>query len=940
MSVCSGLRLPIRQPRVFLLLACWSFEILNPRARIVAAEPVRPIRESLTLPVDGQITKTLLSVDEYLSDARFAELTELLTNLAETHSQDLVPVSRGVDRDVNRYQNVAIHCQAILAAFPPEGLAASRKLLDPAARRWYEAWKASRDESHLERILRSAYTSSYGDNALWELGELAWDRGDFELAASSWRQLMPREDRSNSEGLSYPDPEFPAAEVKARLILCDLWERNPRAAARKLREFRAHYPQETGKLAGGEGRLVDILDEITTQSVTWDARQLKPGANTFGGSFSRQHHWPESLDVGPLQWSARWPVRNLPTLSKNPLADAGPLRSMPVVDGDRVFLCDGDTVRGWRVLTGQPAWPNDQADPSVVYPQNVTNLAGWDNEPGDLADDASLDGRVPLPDRPCVGVPWQTLTIRDGKLFARLGSPVVGPARTELRDLSQEIICLDIGQGQGKLVWKLTNQDVPTGGPPWSFEGTPLVIDDAAFVVVYRRQPEPEFALLSLEAASGSVRWLRSIGAARPSLEDAVNRVSHLLLTAGAGRLYLSTDQGTIVSLSPQQGDLLWAVAYDSEPRAVHRSAPDHLQTGLLPPMSWQGMLFVAPNDSRRLYCLDGATGRVRWQRESPERIRQLVGIAPGDENHRLIVAGNSLHSFDAETGEPGWRITQTDAARQGYGQAVLSGKSLFWPTREMLFQIDPATGELQREIVLRISDSPRSGGNLGVADGVLLVVEPNGISAYGEYGVRRERLQIDLSQHPSDPHFWRQLMELECGERNWQAAIAAGRRAWSLAAQLPPAVAQETLQDWTGTLHFIAKRQTDAGEFDAVQACYEELSALPLSPSDQARLLWVWSRLDRRRGDIATAVARLHQLLTLDAARSLAFKNKSLDDAVREQLEILMNEHGREAFQEVDARRGTIAGRTGCGRRGGGPANTPRVPVSGGVDSALVAND
>jgi hypothetical protein len=104
---------------------------------------------------------------------------------------------------------------------PPAGRIVCRKRLDPQAHRWWEAWQATRDTRHLERILNSAYLSSVGDDALWALAEAAWDRGDFSLADFYWGQLDPAVDAAESESLHYPDPDFSPPDIQARRIQCD-----------------------------------------------------------------------------------------------------------------------------------------------------------------------------------------------------------------------------------------------------------------------------------------------------------------------------------------------------------------------------------------------------------------------------------------------------------------------------------------------------------------------------------------------------------------------------------------------------------------------------------------------------------------------------------------------------------------------------------------------
>jgi outer membrane protein assembly factor BamB len=155
---------------------------------------------------------------------------------------------------------------------------------------------------------------------------------------------------------------------------------------------------------------------------------------------------------------------------------------------------------------------------------------------------------------------------------------------------------------------------------------------------------------------------------------------------------------------------------------------PAHLQLGLLPPLYWNGLVLVAPNDSRHLFCLEAASGRILWQRRMPERLRHLIGIADQGRQARLIASGNSLWAFDLDDGGLGWRMTQTEPEERGYGQGLLTGDSIFWPTREWLFQLDQNSGAVQRKLALRTPDAAHYGGNLAVANGLLLIVEPDRI--------------------------------------------------------------------------------------------------------------------------------------------------------------------------------------------------------------------
>lgn len=845
-----------------------------------AAEPIRPIRESVTLPTDSQVAKTLFTVDEYLAEQRYDELTDLLVQLGETHGREVVAVPGESNPQANRYVNVAMYCERLLTTLPPAGRSVCRKRLDPQARRWFETWQATRETGHLERILNSAYISSFGDDALWALAERAWDRGDYSLADSYWGQLDPEADET--DGLHYPDSEFSPADIRARRILSAIFSRQFTAAERKLTSFREQFAEVRGAIAGRDGKLVDILAQTLAEARTWKTPDAAAETATFGGAVERQRQWTMELDVGPLRWSSAWPVRNLPQAGGRLALDQGPLRLFPVLDGQRVFVSDGDCIRAWNLFTGEPAWPNDQPDPAVIYP-------------------AVPEERVHLPYRPCFGVAWQTLTIHQGKLLARMGSPVTGPTQSERGDLVSELVCLDLRTGQGKLLWKLTEEDLPSDGPSWSFEGTPVVVAATAYAAIYRRLPEPEYGLLAIDAETGIVQWQRSIGAARPAVEDAINRVSHLLLTSGQGRLYLSTDQGAILALSPQDGRLLWAVSYESNAPELLNGAPAHLQTGLLPPLFWNGLVFVAPNDSRLLFCLEAASGKILWHRRAPERLRHLMGIADQGRQARLIAGGNSLWALDLSDGGLAWRITQTEPEERGYGQGLLTGGSIFWPTREWLYQLDQNSGALQRKIALRTPDSAHFGGNLTVANGLLLIAEPDRISVYGEYSRLKEKLQIELSQRPDEAVPWRQLMNLEASAGRWDAALEAGRRAWRFSATLAEPAKAELQSQFGAVLRRQVSRKIQASELTAADQLYRELSELPWPTADRGRLLREWSRLDLQRDLPSAAVARLHESLACFQETRFDIDGNPANLVIRQDLERLLQQRGRGPFRAVD---------------------------------------
>ncbi|MBC8116575.1 MAG: PQQ-binding-like beta-propeller repeat protein, partial [Candidatus Saccharimonas sp.] len=690
-----------------------------------ADPPKKPMRETATVAADANVLKRLGTVNDYLADKRWAEAVDILYEIAQSEGRSLVEAQPGQAGGSAVYLNVATRCQVLLSRMPKEGLAAYRRKIDPQAKRWFENWQRTRDASELERLVRQAYLSSYGDDALWALGEAAWDRGDYSSSRLHWSQLVPLTEESRAASLPtvlrYPDSNLDAASVVARLVLCSLMEGHRERAIDQQQHFAERYPMARGNLAGRQGRLTEILKQILDEAAAWDAASDEAEVATFGLAPERTQILPSVVDVGAPRWQQPLTPNLLPPLERFRSApDRGPLSTHPVVFRDIVLVNDADAISAFNLLTGEPAWPTERGT-ARIYPPVSEERSG-------------------APDRICVGVPWFTMTVADGKLFARMGSPVTSKAPdTELRDLTNDLVCLDLAEGQGKLVWKIAAEEWHHEGErPWRFEGSPLVKDGRAYVIHSRRRPQLEFAISCLDAARGERKWTRTLATSRTSIEDNQNRVSHLLPTFGAGKLFVSTDAGAIVAVDARDGRVEWAITYESHPPADAADQSDHAKQGLLPAMFHEGLLFVAPNDCDRLFCIEADSGRVRWQKAQPhrERWRHLLGVAPGGDSGQLIVSGNSLRALDVETGRETWKIVTSDSTERGYGRGVLAGDVVFWPTREAIQIVETATGQPRRNVPLNTPDSAETGGNLTIAGGMLLVAQSEKLVAYGEYSL------------------------------------------------------------------------------------------------------------------------------------------------------------------------------------------------------------
>ncbi len=727
-----------------------------------------PFRENATLPFDRNLLKRFGTVEDLIADQRWVEAMGILQEIVQTENKGLVLVRPGAAGNVATYLNVATRCNVLMSRVSREGRLAYRQKVDPQAKRWFEAWQRTRDDAELLRIVHQAFLSSYGDDALLALGESAWDRGEFSTARSWWEQLVPLPEKANPSNypnlLRYPDSEFDQPTILARTVMCSILEREPIRAAEEIRQFSERYPTAEGWLAGKQGVLCDRLRQVLDDSKQWARRKTNAEVETFALSPSRFRRIPESIDVGALRWfqplmtrSLRRPVE--PIHVKKEL-----LSFFPVVYDKIVLVNDWDSIQAWNILTGEPAWQSDQRDSAIIYPSNI----------GDPSN---------IPEQICVGVPFNTMTIDGSRLYARMGSPVTSSSNRQYRELESDLVCLDLTQ-EGKLIWKLSSREL-FRDDLWRFEGTPIIVNGRAYFAASRRRPQLELMVACLDASDGRMLWQRPVGGFRSSVDDSFNRVSHLLLTAGGGKVFFSTDVGAIVALDDQDGRLEWAVTYESRtdesPAAL--SNPD--QKGLLPPLFHQGLLFVAPNDADFALCLKADSGQIEWKyhylsnpsdpnsepfrREQENRQRrenqwhQLLGVADGGAAGRLIVSGTSLSAIDVMDGSVVWTTPKNE--NSGFGRGLLVGDQILLPGRETIEIYSQQTGQPLKEKLLKTPDSAQQGGNLIFANGMLLVAQPDRLSAYFEYSVLKERIEREVTERSDNNSIQLQLAEIEAAE-------------------------------------------------------------------------------------------------------------------------------------------------------------------------------
>ena len=662
---------------------------------------------------DSAARRHLEQVKTYLDGEQWDEAIETLRQLAENHGDKMLPLTE------RRYVSLRNFVHLQLVSLPPEALELYRNRVDAQAKRWFEEGIALRDERLLWQVIDQAFASSWTDRALNALGEMALEAGDYARARWCWESIIPLAVRQE-EGevylpevvaLACPDTQLDPASVRARLVLVSIFEGDTTRASAELERFDQLYPSATGRLGGREVRYGEMLASLLEASRDWPHVQPSGEWLTFAGSASRTQVLPSEIDVGAVAW--RVPLEKAVTAEsttsinfnfrpRRVAEDHQQLLSYhPLVVGDLVLVNSENKILAFDLATGRPAWGQESA---VIFD-------------GD-------DGRS----RPYVsrhrylGAPRFTMTVHDGKLLARMGSPVTSMAN----DFGPRVglgylVCLDL-EAQGRLLWKLTPEE-----EKWSFEGTP-VCDGVHFYVAMRRSDvRPQAHVACYELQTGKPRWRQFVCAAETPGRGQINEITSSLLTLHRDRLFFNTNLGAVASLSTDNGRLRWVTLYRRAESGNLNDPAAHFYRDLNPCVYYRGKLFVAPTDSQHVFALDAEAGHLLWDTPHPEDAVHLLGVGSGN----LIASGDRLWCIDVNSGKLIGRWPD-DPSLRGFGRGTLVGREIYWPTRQDIYVCSQQTGLPERVVPLTAKAADVTGGNLVVSGDRLLIALSDGLIAFG----------------------------------------------------------------------------------------------------------------------------------------------------------------------------------------------------------------
>ena len=567
-----------------LPVALAGFSVLT--AATYAAEPVRlwkatPARPYVLRGVDRRL---LDRAEQFVAEKQWEDAIAVLIRLLDSENFSVVAI------DEHRLVSLQESCHNLLAKLPAEPLARYRQGVDATAKSWYQQGIARCDPVRLQRVADQFFCSSWGDEALFALGELALQRGDYQAARNAWTRLG-----------AYPDSDISQTEVQARLVLVsvrqDDWER----AECELAKLRESFPTATGRLGGEEGVLADLLAGLMKQARQWLATRPAPDWRTFGKNFQRSNAHADLRPKGSYEFVWSQPLDNA-RLSIFPVVvndwviyqNALFVRALHLSDGEQMFLAEGKVFRSPKLASG------------------------W------------------------LGQSRQTLTASGQFVFGVTTSPL-GPRHKSIGvDAPSSLWSLDL-QRDGALALYRPSEDTSI-----AFVGAPIVEGARLYVPIRSNDQMARAGIACYDRRTGERNWQRWLCQANTPATGWTNEIASSLLAYDSGILYMNTNLGAVAAVRADDGKVLWLRTYQRKSAELDSEGNCAYYRGPNPCVYHSGVVVAMPSDSESLLALDATTGEELWRLDDVDATSRIDSIAEG----RLVLKSQGLQSYNLRTGQ------------------------------------------------------------------------------------------------------------------------------------------------------------------------------------------------------------------------------------------------------------------------------------------------
>lgn len=633
------------------------------------------------LAVDEAVQNTLTDFERHAERNDWQKAFRVLENLPAEKRVGMLPAGNGFMVPARvRFWRLLVEANA-------EGRAAFRLFNEPKAKQLYEKLQAElkandpQSKATADVIFDQYFITSYGDDAANLLGDIAFEKGDFAVAASHWRAIVDY----------HADTNIPLPRLMVKTATADIAAGRLSEAEALLAQLQQRYAADKVTIGGKERLAAEYVSELLGR------KNAAAHVSQAGQQFD--------LPAGTLQ--PAWQVPFLSkkgstllqaTVSSNSYYQSGLGTMVPNydTDGEGVFLNWMGIVFAIDVQTGKLLWRTDSFH--KLHPHFAT----------------MQQGRVNL---------------------SQYGIQVIGD-----RVLTTALGLDRLNYWQPAI--PLTSRNAKTGETQWSVGGEKngnisylgkFYPWKGGLLVVTHAQQQPAMTLNSINLTSGASDWSMPLGTFQQQNNPYSGGSTFSLPEfAEVGRqLCVMNNSGAVLQISPTEkkvdGQFLLYEAKQTTNMQNHyygnQSLPEEKRLHTRGRMLVRdGLLYLKEVGKSEMYCVDVQSQKVLWKRPTISSA-MIVDV----DDQFVYLMNSELAAYDRTTGKLQWSLILPVSG--GGLSLVSSGDSVFVATRRGIFEIGRQTGRVVR--IVRTTETDSDGISMRVIGQHLVTVSNSAVTGY-----------------------------------------------------------------------------------------------------------------------------------------------------------------------------------------------------------------
>ncbi|MFC1672034.1 PQQ-binding-like beta-propeller repeat protein [Planctomycetota bacterium] len=558
--------------------------------------------------IDAQVWPIINKANEVAEEKEEPRAaTELYRRILKNYPDDFVQIAfEGI------FVPASLYVQRRILRYPKKELTYYRILFDPAAKEIYERAVKRYSIFDYKELVKMHLATSYGDDALFALGNDAVDKGKYDEGRICYERILLY------HGLKDGDRDkinLNRDQVWVRLAICY------RHLGRED-DYRDAVEKIENKKEKTVARLLQQL-EVLKYDEFWVRQREGRRSARYDAMDDRKlsEPMPYELSANRGEWEA--------TLYGRPRSAEPDV--MPWATETDLIYKDMNVLYSRSLLTGEMNW---------VFGPGGSSW-DWDRHPGYYSSQAML--------------------VHDGVALAHMF--VYGPS------------LVGVDQYTGRMLWAKGPMAARTE-EEWldRYQAAPAATRGAIVVPVVhddirgRSHISSTAELASYETRSGKLLWRTVLSRISPLkiTQSRYPRKIRILSTTPVvrdGVVYHVTNAGIVAAVDSRTGDVIWLTRYPQRKDILDNFSSIRNVWRNEPPLVRGNRLYVTPVDCELLLCLDTETGRIVWtamrnsdsswnKREHPQLFAHNWFVPGFTSDGLLCLVGSSIVFLNPDTGK------------------------------------------------------------------------------------------------------------------------------------------------------------------------------------------------------------------------------------------------------------------------------------------------